>query len=440
MGAYNFGVTGKDRKAFVKVISEILGETSKYLGTPSYSYQIGDYNVGRDGTLTGEYNLSLFVALQGRGYEQEPSKTFHFITPRGTLLIQELFATAEDARSAGYGMYFTHNEHDVYAKPTGEGEHSTYFALVGEPFGEAGADADAEPADELEAVAIDAEIADEPAESDEISEPASETADDEGILEEPSNAEIDTICIEMPLGDFDPSSLDNLCKMVASKEPLIKKALGVDALPIKITENSIAFDWFNASHSQNMMCYAQFLTQLCKTAKTKKRVTAKAQESFENEKFAMRVWLIGLGLVGAEFADTRKLLLENLSGNGAWRYGTPEGKPKADVEEITEADMAVEQTADAHDGEAEIIADEGDITADNGEVDAPADETPADDETLITDTIYDQIMAVRSAGECNMMDATAVQRYANDNDMYELVILIEENRREYAQFILHGKR
>jgi len=356
MGAYNFiGVTGENRKAFVKAISEILDTPSKYLKTPTYSYQIGDYNVAKDGTLTGEYNLGLLVALQGRGYEQEPSKTFHFITPRGTLLIQELFATAEDARNAGYGMYFTHNDHDVYTKPTGEGEHSTYFALVGEPFGEQ-------------------EPADDGTETAEIIKPASDTLEDgewdTEILDAPSDA--DNICIELPLNGFTPETIDNLCKMVASKEPLIKKALEVDVLPIKVLENSIAFDWFNASHSQNMMAYAQFITQLCKTAKTKKRVTAKAQETFENEKFAMRVWLIGLGLVGAEFAETRKIMMANLSGNGAWRYGTPEGKPKAENAEAGEADMAVEETADA--------PAMGDITADNGETNAPADETPAGDE------------------------------------------------------------
>jgi hypothetical protein len=37
----------------------------------------------------------------------------------------------------------------------------------------------------------------------------------------------------------------------------------------------------------------------------------------------MRVWLIGLGMVGAEFSTARKILTKPLSGNGAWRYGKP---------------------------------------------------------------------------------------------------------------------
>jgi hypothetical protein len=58
----------------------------------------------------------------------------------------------------------------------------------------------------------------------------------------------------------------------------------------------------------------------------------------------------------------------------------------------------------------------------------------------ITDIIFQQAMSVRSAGQCNMMDTIAVQRYAIDHNMPELVILIEENRKLYATFILTGER
>ena len=58
----------------------------------------------------------------------------------------------------------------------------------------------------------------------------------------------------------------------------------------------------------------------------------------------------------------------------------------------------------------------------------------------MTDTIREQIMAVRASGECNMLDATAVQRYAHDHYMYDLVIFIEERKAEYINFIFHGKR
>jgi len=58
----------------------------------------------------------------------------------------------------------------------------------------------------------------------------------------------------------------------------------------------------------------------------------------------------------------------------------------------------------------------------------------------ITDTLFEEIMSVRSAGQCNMLDTTAVQRYAYDHDYYNLVIFLETDRKTYANFILRGER
>ena len=41
----------------------------------------------------------------------------------------------------------------------------------------------------------------------------------------------------------------------------------------------------------------------------------------ENPKFAMRTWLIRLGLVGEEFATARNFLTKNLDGDAAFRFG-----------------------------------------------------------------------------------------------------------------------
>jgi hypothetical protein len=56
----------------------------------------------------------------------------------------------------------------------------------------------------------------------------------------------------------------------------------------------------------------------------------------------------------------------------------------------------------------------------------------------MTDKIKEQIMAIRDSGAANMMDATRVQRLAFEQDFHELVIFIEENRKEYTWFILYG--
>jgi hypothetical protein len=134
----------------------------------------------------------------------------------------------------------------------------------------------------------------------------------------------DSLTIEMPLKGFTEEAFANLQKMVEAKAPLIMKALGAEELPIVKSEETISFPWFNNCEPDNINVYAQFISQLCKTAKAKKRVTAKPQEAFENEKFTMRVWLIGLGMVGGEYATARRLLCEKLYGNSSWRFGKPE--------------------------------------------------------------------------------------------------------------------
>lgn len=56
----------------------------------------------------------------------------------------------------------------------------------------------------------------------------------------------------------------------------------------------------------------------------------------------------------------------------------------------------------------------------------------------MTDTVKEQIMAVRETGEANMLDTNAVQYIADREGFYELVIFIEEHKSEYIQFIFTG--
>mgnify|MGYP003595665385 CR=1 FL=1 len=53
--------------------------------------------------------------------------------------------------------------------------------------------------------------------------------------------------------------------------------------------------------------------------------------------------------------------------------------------------------------------------------------------------IKKQILAIRDSGDTNMFDTNMVQVLANANGYYELVIFIEEHKKEYVQFILTGE-
>ena len=57
----------------------------------------------------------------------------------------------------------------------------------------------------------------------------------------------------------------------------------------------------------------------------------------------------------------------------------------------------------------------------------------------MTETIRQQILAARASGACNMLSLYEVQRIAYDMDFFELVCLIEEDRKAYVRFILTGK-
>jgi len=136
-----------------------------------------------------------------------------------------------------------------------------------------------------------------------------------------NDVESGTLSIEIPLKGFNETALDNLGKLIGSKAELIKKALDVDALPVEKGEHKLRFGWFPYTEDpEKVNAYAQFISLLCDTAKSKNRVTAKAC-STENMKFTMRVWLISLGMVGDDYKTARKILLRNLPGNSSFSKG-----------------------------------------------------------------------------------------------------------------------
>ena len=69
----NYNVSGKDRKELVTAISEITGIEAKYAGVPSCAYRIGEIEVGKTGTVTGDERQlkSLKEKLSERGFACE---------------------------------------------------------------------------------------------------------------------------------------------------------------------------------------------------------------------------------------------------------------------------------------------------------------------------------------------------------------------------------
>lgn len=57
----------------------------------------------------------------------------------------------------------------------------------------------------------------------------------------------------------------------------------------------------------------------------------------------------------------------------------------------------------------------------------------------MTEKIKEQIFEIRDTGLTNMFDVNMVQRLAYERDFYDLVLYLEENKKEYVQFIMTGE-
>ena len=51
-----------------------------------------------------------------------------------------------------------------------------------------------------------------------------------------------------------------------------------------------------------------------------------------------------------------------------------------------------------------------------------------------------QILAIRDTGLTNMFDTNMVQFLANERGYYELVVYLEEHKKEYVRFIMFGEK
>ena len=129
------------------------------------------------------------------------------------------------------------------------------------------------------------------------------------------------VCVSMPKSQFTDTSLENLKALIAAKGNLIRKALGVDDLPLEITDTKVSFPWFSATPTpEELKAYDAFICKLCELVRTQKRVTA-TEKPTDNEKYAFRCFLLRLGFIGAEYKEARKILLRNLAGSSAFKGG-----------------------------------------------------------------------------------------------------------------------
>lgn len=150
----------------------------------------------------------------------------------------------------------------------------------------------------------------------------------EKTANEPQDATVG-LTVAMPP---ESANIDNLKKLLEAKGGLIKKAFGIDELPVEVDEEKISFPWFSETDSDTARACTNFISALCKMSREQKRITV-TEKAVDNEKYAFRCFLLRLGFIGDEYKVDRKILLRNLKGSSAFKNGA---KKEADPDEISE--------------------------------------------------------------------------------------------------------
>lgn len=377
----SYNVTGEKRKSLVGAISQELNTPINYLGAPTFAYEVGSYRIDKAGTVTGPDSLDLEADLQGiHGFEaigreyDEPDIYESGLGGMGatpSLKDMDDEATAWAEREIRRLNLENQNVPDNSNRGQYGGDDiSTYMGLnmteeeelgLGRtrrenPQGENGMQASDVP----ESYTYQAELSD-PDYPDRM-EVFTATSDEDAIrqawdfcigeiillelklLDDDYNmvrgVEITParLVLQMPLTGFTPEKLDNLCKLVMAKAPLLKAALGADDLPIQQNTKTLDFPWFRfTDDGETVKAYSTLVSLICKAAIEKKRVTAKEKNLDGSPKYAMRCFLLSLGFIGDEYKKARKILLSRLSGDSSWKNGKKTAGRSADAELLAHA-------------------------------------------------------------------------------------------------------
>ncbi len=145
-----------------------------------------------------------------------------------------------------------------------------------------------------------------------------------------------TVTVQGPL--HAEKSKENLINLFESKKEIILRAFGVEDGNIEVDNEKAVFQLFWATlDADKITAYKHFCTLINQLALNLRSASKKKSES-DNPKFTFRTFLIRLGMVGNEYKTTRKILLENLEGNSAFRSGS---KPEK-VYEVSEVPAELE--------------------------------------------------------------------------------------------------
>lgn len=128
------------------------------------------------------------------------------------------------------------------------------------------------------------------------------------------------LSLAFPTTGWDETTAGKLQALLAAKSPLITKALGIPEVPMQVDEEGrVVFAWFTTTPSPDVVEAAAVLVEhMIAYAKTATRISPTARTP-ANEKYAMRCWLLRLGMIGDDTKSARRTLIRRLDGNAAWK-------------------------------------------------------------------------------------------------------------------------
>lgn len=308
-----FKLITMDRKAASKRLGELTGIHPVYTRIPRYAYEIGIYTIDRDCNLLVQEEDADKATLQ-------------------TLMDEEVIERKDLDMLADHAATQEAPAEETTAKVVEE----TVEATIRDTIQDTVQDAHEEgaPIEEAPVEGVPAEEAH--AEGTEGLELAMEFA--------------------LPMSQHTGASLRNLLNLIFSRSSLIQKATGgtftvaeglIEAIRddrctytianfleavetyerdhgpaiegLKLDREKVTFTGFpKAPEVERLRAYGQLAVLMNKQAIQQKRIQAKSVDE-TNERYAMRIWLIRLGMNGEEFKQTRKFLVENLDGSMAFR-------------------------------------------------------------------------------------------------------------------------
>ena len=322
-----FKLNVAERKTLAKRMEELTGIHPYYTKAPLYSYDIGSYTIDRNGNLLVEpenADAELLTTLLNEGLI------------RGGESIESTDDQPEDAELTDH----LEEEPVAEAEPEGLDEQESEDANIAE---DEPAEAGAEEASEPDNTAEDDATEDEP------------DAESQETEDQPEEVPLD-LELAFPVSQHNGVTLRNLVNLLYSRGKLIGKATGghfhveeglveklkddsctfaimnfINAVSdyetehgaalegLKITTEKVTFTGFpTAPDHEHLTAFAQLAVLMNQQAISQKRIQAKDVND-ENEKYALRTWLLRLGMNGPDFKETRKILMENLSGHAAFR-------------------------------------------------------------------------------------------------------------------------